>query len=327
MHLFHLLFLFPLLIFAKVQDFDAKIYVAGHRGLVGSAIVSELKKQGYKNIITRTSKELDLRDREKTKEFFEEEKPDFVYLAAAKVGGIMANKTYPADFIYDNLSIELNVIDSAYRSGVTKLLFLGSSCIYPRICPQPIKEEYLLSGYLEPTNSAYAIAKIAGIEICNSYKKQYGFNAISCMPTNLFGPNDNFHPTNSHVLAAFIKRFIEAKENDTESVTIWGTGSALREFLYVDDLAAACIHLMENYEGAETINVGTGKDISIKSLAHLIAEEVGYKGTIEHDLTKPDGTPRKLLNVDRLKNLGFEAKISLRDGIRKTIEWYKDNKA
>jgi len=317
----------PALLLAKVQDFDAKIYVAGHNGLVGKAIVSELKKQGYTNIVSRSSKELDLRDREKTRAFFDEEKPDFVYLAAAKVGGIMANKTYPADFIYDNLSIELNVIDSAYRSGVKKLLFLGSSCIYPKLCPQPIKEEYLMSGHLEPTNSAYAVAKIAGIEMCNSYRIQHGFNAISCMPTNLYGPNDNFHPKNSHVLPAFIRRFIEAKDQEKESVEIWGTGSALREFLYVEDLARACVFLMENYEGHETINVGTGKDISIKDLAHLIAEEVGYKGDITHDLTKPDGTPRKLLNVDKLKNLGFEAETSLREGVRKTIEWYRGNKA
>jgi GDP-L-fucose synthase len=322
----HLLFIFPLLMFANLQNFDAKIFVAGHRGLVGNAIVEELKAQGYTNIVTRTSKELDLTNQEQTKAFFDEEKPEYVYLAAAKVGGIMANKTYPADFIYDNLAIELNIIDSAYRSGVKKLLLLGSSCIYPRMCPQPMKEEHLLSGHLEPTNSAYAVAKIAGIELCKSYRIQHGFNAISCMPTNLYGPKDNFHPVNSHVLPAFIRRFVEAKENNAESVTIWGTGSARREFLYVDDLAKACTFLMDNYDGETTVNVGTGKEISINDLAHLIAEIVGYKGEIKHDLTKPDGTPRKLLDVSRLSSLGFEAETSLRDGIKKATQWYLDNR-
>lgn len=317
---------FSLLVFGKSPDFDAKIFVAGHKGLVGNAIIQELKSQGYTNIITRTSSELDLTDKVKTSAFFNEEKPEYVYLAAAKVGGIVANNTHPADFIYKNLMIQTNVIDAAYKAGVSKLLFLGSSCIYPKMCPQPIKEEYLLSGLLEPTNSAYAVAKIAGIEMCKSYKRQYDFNSICLMPTNLYGPNDNFHPKNSHVMPAFIRRFIEAKEQGKDSVEIWGTGSACREFLYVDDLAKACVFLMKNYDGDDIINVGTGKDISIKDLAHLIAEEVGFEGEITHDLSKPDGTPKKLLNVDKLSNLGFKAETSLREGVRKTIEWYNSQK-
>lgn len=316
----------PFLLFSNAQNFDSKIFVAGHNGLVGKAIVSTLKEQGYTNIITRSSKELDLRDTQKTKAFFEEEKPEFVYLAAAKVGGIWANKLYCADFIYDNLAIELNVIDASYKSGVKKLLFLGSSCIYPRLCPQPIKEEYLLSGHLEPTNSSYAVAKIAGIEMCQAYRRQHGFNAICLMPTNLYGPNDNFDLENSHVLPALIRKFIEAKENNIESVEMWGTGSALREFLYVEDLAKACVFLMNHYNDAEIVNIGTGRDISILDVAYIIKEETGYEGKITLDRSKPDGTPRKLLNIEKLHALGFEEETSLREGIRKTIKWYKENR-
>lgn len=322
-HLFFL-FLIPLFLSAEMVDKDAKIYVAGHNGLVGRALVSKLEEEGFTNIVTRSSSELDLRDQSQVKKFFKEEKPEYVYLAAAKVGGILANRDYPAAFIYDNLAIELNVIDAAYKQGVKKLLFLGSSCIYPKECPQPIYEEYLLTAPLESTNKAYAVAKIAGIEMCQSYKKQYGFNAICCMPTNLYGPYDNFDLNNSHVLPALIRKFIEAKKNDAGSVEIWGTGKAMREFLYVEDLAGALIFLMDNYDEEQIINVGTGRDVSILELANLIKEETGFEGTITHDLSKPDGTMRKLLNVHRLREAGFAAKTSLRDGIRKTINWYKE---
>lgn len=302
---------------------DSKIYVAGHRGLVGSAIVRNLEADGYTNTITKTRDELNLTNKVAVDEFFEAEKPEFVFLAAAKVGGILANKTYPADFIRENLEIQTNVIDAAHRHGVGKLLFLGSSCIYPKMAEQPIKEEYLLTGPLEPTNDAYAIAKIAGIKMCQCYHTQHGSNFISVMPTNLYGPNDNFHPENSHVLPALIRRFHEAKEANTPTVNAWGTGSPMREFLYVDDMATACVHLMNTYNEPEIINIGTGEDITIKELTELIAKTVGYKGTIEWDTTKPDGTPRKLLDVSKLHSLGFKHKTTLKEGVRKTYEWYK----
>jgi GDP-L-fucose synthase len=322
-HLFTLL-LTPFFLFGEIVNKDAKIYVAGHNGLVGRALVTKLIEQGFTNIVTRSSKELDLRDALQTKAFFEEEKPEYVYLAAAKVGGILANRDNPATFIYDNLAIELNIIDSAYKSGVKKLLFLGSSCIYPKECPQPIYEEYLLTAPLETTNKSYAIAKIAGIELCQAYKRQYGFNAICCMPTNLYGPHDNFDLKNSHVLPALIRKFVEAKKNDAASVEIWGTGAAMREFLYVEDLACALIFLMDNYDDEQIINVGTGRDLSILDLANIIKEETSFEGEITRDLSKPDGTMRKVLNVHKLREAGFTAKTSLRDGIRKTIQWYKE---
>ncbi len=324
---FYIIFLtLPYFVFANLNDFNAKIFVAGHRGLVGNAVVNKLKEKGYQNIITACSKDLDLRDKGAVKDFFQKEKPEYVFLAAAKVGGILANNNFPAEFIYDNLAIELNVIDQSYRSGVKKLLFFGSSCIYPRLCPQPIKEEYLLTSELEPTNKPYAIAKIAGIELCKSYRRQYGFNAICCMPTNLYGPNDNFDLNNSHVMPALIRKYIEAKEKNLPYVEMWGTGSALREFLYIDDLADASIFLMENYSEEEIVNIGTGKDISIYDLALMIKEETGFEGEIRRDLTKPDGTPKKQLNIDKLEALGFTPKTSLRDGIKKTVAWYKENK-
>jgi GDP-L-fucose synthase len=299
-----------------------KIYVAGHRGLVGSAIVRALQKAGYDNIVTRTRQELDLLNREAVLAFFEKEKPAYVFLAAAKVGGIMANKTYPADFIYENLTVQNNVIDAAHHSGVTKLLFLGSSCIYPKLAPQPIKEEYLLTGALEPTNDAYAIAKIAGIIMCQSYRRQYGDNFISVMPTNLYGPNDNFDLETSHVLPALIRKFHDAKEVGAPSVTLWGTGSPRREFLHVDDLADACLFLMKNYDEPEIVNIGTGEDVTIKELAEIVARTVGYEGTLEWDTTKPDGTPRKLLDVYKLHQLGWQHTIGLPDGIARTYAWY-----
>ncbi|MBU6388596.1 GDP-L-fucose synthase [Patescibacteria group bacterium] len=303
----------------------SKIYVAGHRGLVGSALVRLLKKKGYSNLVLKTHAELDLMDQKKVAAFFNKEKPEYVFLAAAKVGGILANKTYPADFIRENLIVETNVIDSAYRSGVKKLLFLGSSCLYPKLASQPIKEEYLLTSELEPTNRAYAIAKIAGITMCQSYNKQYGANFISVMPTNLYGPNDNFDPVNSHVLPALIQRFHEAKENGSKEVVIWGSGSPKREFLHVDDLADASVLLMQKYNDSGIINIGTGTDLSIKSLAEKIRKVVGYKGKIVWDRTKPDGTPRKLLNVDKLHKLGWKHKIGLDAGIKSTYAWYKEN--
>ncbi len=301
---------------------EAKIYVAGHRGLVGSALIRTLRRSGYTNLVTRTHAELNLLDQIAVANFFATEKPEYVFLAAAKVGGIMANKKYPADFVYQNLMMQSNVIESAHQNKVEKLLFLGSSCIYPKLAPQPIKEEYLLSGPLEPTNDAYAIAKIAGIMMCQSYHRQYGSNFISVMPTNLYGVNDNFDLENSHVLPALIRRFHEAKITQTPSVTLWGTGTPKREFLYVDDLAEACLHLMQTYNEPEIVNIGTGEDVTIKELAEIIADIVGYQGTLNWDTTKPDGTPRKLLDVSKLHSLGFKHKISLAEGVKQTYEWY-----
>lgn len=308
------------------MDKNAKIYIAGHNGLVGSAILRKLQKEGYDNIITRNFYELDLRSQDKVTEFFHIEKPEYVFLAAAKVGGILANDTYPADFIRDNLMIETNIIDSAYKSGVKKLLFLGSSCVYPKDCPQPIKEEYLLTGSLESTNKAYALAKIAGIVMCQSYAKQYGSNFISVMPTNLYGENDNFDLLSSHVLPAMIRKFDDAKESGASEVVLWGSGSPMREFLYVDDLADACVFLMNTYNSPEIINIGTGIEISIKDLAILVKETVGYEGNIIWDSTKPDGTMRKLLDVSKLESLGWKAKVNLGDGIKMSYDWYRSNK-
>jgi GDP-L-fucose synthase len=299
---------------------EDKIYVAGHRGLVGSAIVRLLKEKGFTNIITRTSSELDLRDQRLVRFFFENEKPQYVFMAAAKVGGIWANKTYPAEFIYDNITLQNNVINESYRNGVTKLLFLGSSCIYPKNAQQPIKEEYFLSGYLEPTNEAYAIAKIAGIEMCQSYNKQYGCRFISVMPTNLYGPGDNYDLQNSHVLPALIRKFHEAKLNNDATVTIWGTGTPLREFLHADDVASACFFLMQQYEAPEIINIGIGNDHSIEEIALMIKKVTGYTGQLVFDKTKPDGTPRKLLSVDKINTLGWYASIDLENGVRHTYE-------
>ena len=293
-----------------------KIYIAGHRGMVGSAITRALQAQGFNNLIFRTSSELDLRDQSAVAQFFASEKPYYVFLAAAKVGGILANSTYPAEFLYDNLAIQSNVIHQSYLNKVKKLLFLGSSCIYPKLAPQPLKEEYLLSGPLEPTNDAYAIAKIAGIKMCEAYRKQYGCNFISGMPTNLYGPNDNYDLTNSHVLPALIRKFHEAKIKSLPEVEIWGTGTPRREFLHVDDLADACILLMEHYDEQGFVNIGTGTDIDIKSLALLIKDIVGYTGKITLDPSKPDGTPRKLLDVSLLNSLGFSPKIDLQQGIK-----------
>ena len=297
----------------------AKIYIAGHRGMVGSGLERKLRNEGYNNIVTRTSSELDLRNQQDVNDFFEKEKPDYVILAAAKVGGIHANNTYRAEFIYDNLMIEANIIHAAYLNKVTKLLFLGSSCIYPKMAPQPLKEEYLLSGYLESTNQPYAIAKIAGIEMCDSYRAQYGCNFISAMPTNLYGTNDNYHPENSHVLPALIRRIVLAKKNNDPTVTIWGTGTPRREFLHVDDLADACYFLLQNYNEQGLVNIGCGTDVSIKELAELIVAEVGYLGQVIYDRTKLDGTPRKILDVSKINKLGWTAKIPLRQGIIKTI--------
>lgn len=297
------------------MDKKAKIYVAGHRGMVGSAIYRILQKSGYANIITRTSAELDLRDQAAVAHFFMEQKPDYVFLAAAKVGGIVANNTYRADFLYENLAIQNNVIHQAHVHAVKKLMFLGSSCIYPKMAPQPLKEEYLLTGLLEPTNEPYAIAKIAGIKMCEAYRAQYGANFISVMPTNLYGVNDNYHPENSHVLPALIRRFHEAKELKQAEVVIWGSGMPKREFLYADDLAEACLFLMETYHEAGFINVGIGEDISIKDLALVIKRIVGYEGALKYDSSKPDGTPRKLMDVQRLHALGWKHKTTLEDGI------------
>ena len=301
---------------------DSSIYVAGHRGLVGSAIVRALQAQGFTKLVLRTHAELDLCDQQAVQTFFAEEKPEYVFLAAAKVGGIHANDTYPAEFIRDNLLIQTNIIDAAYRNDCKKLLFLGSSCIYPRDCPQPIKEEYLLTGPLESTNEWYALAKIAGVKTCQAYRKQYGFDAISAMPTNLYGPGDNFHPENSHVLPALIRRFHEAKEAGAPSVTIWGTGTPRREFLYVDDLADALMFLMQRYFEAEHVNVGCGEDLTIMDLAKLVAETVGFTGEITIDPSKPDGTPQKLLDVSRVRERGWMAKTSLQEGLAQTYQWY-----
>lgn len=301
-----------------------KIYVAGHSGMVGSAIVRKLRREGFGNLALRTSKDLDLRNQQAVNRFFEEEKPQYVFLAAAKVGGILANDTYRGDFIYENLMIECNAIHAAYQNGVRKLLFLGSSCIYPKMAPQPLKEEYLLTGLLEPTNQPYAIAKIAGIEMCNAYRSQYNCAFISVMPTNLYGPNDNFDLETSHVLPALLRKFHEAKKYHEPSVTLWGSGTPLREFLHVDDLADACFYLMQTYNEPGLINIGTGEDIAIKDLALLIKKIVGYEGAIEHDLSKPDGTPRKLLDVSKLAKAGWKAKIPLEEGIRSVYEGLKN---
>lgn len=301
---------------------DSKIYVAGHRGLVGSAILRKLEEQGYENLVYKTSKELDLRDPRRVEEFFQTEKIDYVFLAAAKVGGIVANNQYPADFIRDNLMIQTNVIDSAYRSGVEKLLFLGSTCIYPKLAPQPLKEEYLLTGELEPTNEPYALAKIAGIKMCESYNRQYGTKYISAMPTNLYGENDNFDLHTSHVLPALIRKFHEAKENNAEFVEVWGTGTPLREFLYSDDLADACVYLMNNYEGNEIVNIGVGEDLSIKELAEKVKATVGFTGELRFDTSKPDGTPRKLVDVTKINALGWKATTSLDEGLKKAYDWF-----
>jgi GDP-L-fucose synthase len=297
-----------------------KIYIAGHNGMVGSAILRKLKKEGFENFALKSSAELDLRNQSAVNDFFENEKPAYVFLAAAKVGGIAANNIYRAEFIYDNLLIEANIIHAAYKTAVKKLLFLGSSCIYPKLAPQPLKEEYILSGYLEETNQPYAIAKIAGIELCNSYRRQYNCNFISVMPTNLYGPNDNYHPENSHVLAALLRKFITAEKEGVPFVEIWGTGTPRREFLHVDDLADACFFLMKHYNEESLLNIGTGEDISIMDLAQLIKSITGYKGEIKTNLSKPDGTPRKLMDVTKLKNLGWQASISLTDGIEKVYK-------
>jgi GDP-L-fucose synthase len=303
----------------------SKIFIAGHRGLVGSAIVRALQAQGYQNLILKTRQDLDLTDQHAVAEFFAQEKPEYVFLAAAKVGGIMANKTHPADFIYDNLTIQTNIIHSAYTHNVKKLLFLGSSCIYPKLCQQPIKEEYLMTGELEPSNKAYALAKIAGIFMCQSYNEQYGTNFISLMPTNLYGPHDNFDLENSHVMPAMIRKFHEATVKKEPRVTMWGTGSAKREFLHVDDLALASLFLMDNYNDSSIINIGTGEDVSIKELAEMVKNVVGYEGEMVWDTTKPDGTPRKLLDVTKLHTLGWKHATPLDLGIASTYEWFKKN--
>ena len=303
-----------------MMEKQAKIYVAGHRGMVGSAICRALEAQGYTNLIKRTSKELDLRDQQAVEEFFRAEKPDYVFLAAAKVGGILANNEAPADFMYDNMILEMNVIHSAWKNGVKKLMFLGSSCIYPRLAPQPMPESCLLTSSLEQTNEAYALAKISGLKYCEYLNRQYGTDYISVMPTNLYGPNDNYHPQHSHVLPALIRRFHEAKEAGAPTVTCWGTGAPLREFLYVDDLADACVYLMNTYSGNETVNLGTGKELTIRQLTELVAQVVGYTGEILWDPTKPDGTPRKLLDVSKLEKLGWHYKTELEEGIRLTYQ-------
>ena len=304
---------------------DAKIYIAGHNGLVGSALVRLLKEEGYSNLVIKNRSELDLTSYSQVEKFFTDEKPEYVFLAAAKVGGILANDKYPADFIKDNLLIETNIIDNSYKTGAKKLLFLGSSCIYPKLSPQPIKEEYLMTGALEPTNEAYAVAKIAGITMCQSYNKQYSTNYISVMPTNLYGQNDNFDLESSHVLPAMIRKFDDAKKSNLSEVVLWGSGSPKREFLNVDDLARACLFLMNNYDNSEIINIGTGEDISILELANLVKDCVGYEGQIVWDTTKPDGTPRKLLDVSKLHSLDWKHNIGLADGIKSTYEWYKRN--
>lgn len=302
-----------------------KIFVAGHRGMVGSALVRKLESEGFTNIVTRSSKDLDLRRQDQVEAFFAAEKPEYVFLAAAKVGGILANNTYRAEFLYDNLMMEANVIDAAWRNGVEKLMFLGSSCIYPKMAPQPLKEDYLLTGLLEETNEPYAIAKITGIKLCDAYRAQYGCNFISVMPTNLYGPNDNYHPQNSHVLPALIRKFHEAKVAKAPSVTLWGTGKPLREFLHVDDLADACYYLMLHYNEPGLVNIGVGEDLSILELAQLVQKTVGYEGEIHHDLSKPDGTPRKLMDVSKLHNLGWKAKIDLEEGVRAVYEDVKEH--
>lgn len=304
---------------------NAKIYVAGHRGMVGSAIMRELRRQGYNNIITRTHKELDLTRQDAVEEFFAAEKPEYVFLAAAKVGGIVANESALADFMYDNMILEMNVIHSAWKNGCKKLEFLGSSCIYPRMAPQPLKEEYLLSGYLEKTNEAYALAKISGLKYCEFLNRQYGTDYISVMPTNLYGPNDNYHPEHSHVLPALIRRFHEAKVAAAPEVVCWGDGSPLREFMYVDDLAELCVFLMNNYSGNETVNAGTGKEVTIKELTEIVARVVGYKGAIKWDTSRPNGTPRKLLDVSKAAALGWKYHTELEDGVRLAYQDFLNN--
>lgn len=304
---------------------NAKIYVAGHRGMVGSAIVRRLQKDGYSNLVTRTSQELDLRNQQAVNDFFAVERPDHVFLAAARVGGVVANNTYRAEFIYENLMIESNIIHASYAHKVSKLLFLGSSCIYPKLAPQPLKEEYLLSGYLEPTNQPYAIAKIAGIELCDAYRAQYGCNFISAMPTNLYGPNDNYDLEKSHVLPALLRKFITAQKKQIPEVKLWGSGTPLREFLHVDDLADACLFLMNHYHEKGLVNVGVGTDISILELAQLIKKIVGYQGNIALDPSRPDGTPRKLMDVSKLNQLGWKASIGLEQGIARVYEEVKDS--
>jgi len=305
------------------MEIHSKIFIAGHRGMVGSAILRNLKNKGYHNFILKTSEELDLRDQQQVTRFFETEKPEFVFLAAAKVGGIQANNIYRADFLYENLMIQNNVIHASYLNKVTKLLFLGSSCIYPKLAPQPLKEDYLLSGFLEDTNEPYAIAKIAGIKLCESYRRQYDCNFISVMPTNLYGPNDNYNLNNSHVLPALIRKFHEAKQNKSAFVEIWGTGSPLREFLHSDDMADACVFLMNNYHGQQHVNIGTGTDLTIKELAEMIQSIVGYEGEIKHNLDKPDGTPRKLMYVSFLHSLGWKHSIKLSEGIKMVYEDFR----
>jgi len=304
---------------------DSKIYVAGHKGMVGSAIVRKLQHEGFQNIITRTKQELDLRDQQKTADFFEEQKPEYVIIAAAKVGGIMANNTYRAEFIYDNLMIQNNLIHQSYLNGVKKLLYFGSSCIYPKLCPQPIKEEYLLSGPLEFTNEPYALARIAGIKMAENYKRQYGCNFISLMSTNLYGSHDHYDVQKSHVLPSLMRRIHEAKEGNVEEVVIWGTGSPMREFMHVDDLADAVMFFMEHYEGEQHLNVGTAKEVSIKQLAEMICETVGYQGKLTFDTTKPDGTPRKLLDVSKANAMGWQAQTELKDGLKTTYEWFQNH--
>ena len=310
----------------KIEKTD-KIYVAGHRGLVGSAIVRNLKAKGYEQVIGRTHKELDLTEQQAVRDFFEQERPDVVVLAAAKVGGIHANAAYPAEFMYQNLQIQNNVIDSAYRNGCKKLLFLGSSCIYPKLCPQPIKEEYLLTGPLEPTNDAYALAKISGIKMCQAYRRQYGFDAISAMPTNLYGPGDNYHLEDSHVIPALIRRFHEARTAGAEKVTIWGSGTALREFLHVDDMAEACVFLLEKYSDFEHVNMGSQKELTILDVARLVARITGFEGEISTDPAKPDGTPRKLMDSGKILAMGWQPRISLEDGLRETFQDFLQTRA
>lgn len=306
---------------------NAKIFVAGHRGLVGSAITRNLQQNNYTNLLLRTRLEVDLTDLRQVLHFFETERPEYVFLAAAKVGGIQANNIYRADFILENLKIQNNVIESAWKTGVKKLMFLGSSCIYPKLAPQPLKEEYLLTGELESTNEPYAIAKIAGIKTCESFNRQYGTNFISVMPTNLYGQNDNFDLNNSHVLPALIRKFVTAKENNMPSVTIWGTGSPRREFLYADDMADACVFLMNNYTGDQFVNIGTGEDVTIKELAETVKKITGFAGDLVFDSSKPDGTPRKLLDVSKLKSMGWSPQTTLENGIRQAVAWYQDNKS
>lgn len=308
-----------------IMNYNSKIYIAGHKGLVGSAIVRNLKSKGYENLITRTHGELDLINQQQVWDFFEQEKPEYLFLAAAKVGGIHANDTYPADFIYENLAIETNVIKAAHDHQVKKLLFLGSTCIYPKNIPQPMKETYLLSGCLEPTNEAYAIAKIAGLEMCKFFKRQYNDNFISCMPTNLYGPHDNFDLNTSHVLPALIRKFHEAKVNGKTEVEVWGTGKPLREFIYVDDMADACVFLMKHYNGEQQINIGTGEEISIANLAKLIGETVGFEGDIVFNPEMKDGMRRKLCDVHKVNRLGWKHQIDLKQGLKKTVQWYLDN--